>query len=69
MEGLLETEDVLGPVVETVDLTPVLESLAGLKELMTVNQELMVFTVTALLILSGVVLGCTISLILAVTFK
>lgn len=64
-----EVFETMEPVVESVDLTPVLDALTALQELQTVNQELLVFAVLALLILAGVVLGCTISLILAVTFK
>lgn len=64
-----EVFETMEPVMESVDLTPVLDALTALQELQTVNQELLVFAVLALLILAGVVLGCTISLILAVTFK
>lgn len=69
MQETMESMETIEPVVESVDLTPILESLTALQELMTVNQELLIFAVLALLILSGVVMGCMISLILAVTFK
>lgn len=49
-------------IVNEVDLTPVLEQLAAMT-------ELQVSLTVAVLVLCGVVLGCAISLILAVMFK
>lgn len=49
-------------ILNEIDLTPVLEQLAAMS-------ELQVSLTVAVLVLCGVVLGCAISLILAVMFK
>ena len=67
MPDVLETaapvlEEAVEQAAEQVDLTPLLELLAQ-------TNEYLHLSLLAVLVLIGVVLGCTISVILAVMFK